>query len=386
MTSLEQITQWRHELHLIAEVGFEVHKTAAYVAEVLSSLGLEVTTGIGGIGVVGSLRRGDGPVVGIRADMDGLPIQEKTGKAWSSQHNGAMHACGHDGHMAMALGAAARLAADESFAGTVHFVFQPAEEPGHGAVAMMDDGLFDKFPMDAIFGLHNLHGVPAGTLHTRVGSIMASEDLFEIHVHGRGGHASRPQSVVDPIAIGAEIVTALQTIVSRSVAPTQVAVVSCTEFLTDGARNAIPSNVIIKGDTRSFEPDVQETIERRMRELASNICAAHGATCEVVYTHEFAPTVNHPAPTAIAVEAAIAAAGADMVNGNCEAWAGSEDFGQFARVVPANFTFIGIGLDESDGGVPLHSHDYDFNDAVLGVGVAYYLEVVRRVMAQGVSA
>ncbi|MEN9710385.1 MAG: hypothetical protein RL441_377 [Actinomycetota bacterium] len=385
MDSATQVIAWRRELHKRAEVGFELPRTVAYLREALTDLGLELSGDIGG-GFVATLTNGDGPTIGIRADMDGLSISESTGKQWTSEQPQSMHACGHDGHMAMALGAAAALTNSREFSGTIHFVFQPAEEPGHGAQSMMAAGLFDRYPMDAMFGLHNLHGVPAGSLHTRPGAIMASEDLFEIHIHGRGGHASRPEAVVDPLVIGAEIVTALQSIVSRSVAPTDVAVVSCTEFISDGARNAIPSNVIIKGDTRSFDPEVQATLERRMRELVAGVCAAHGATSEVIYTHEFAPTINDARSTETAVAAAISTVGESNVNSNCPAWAGSEDFGQFAKHVPANFTFLGIGVDASEGGVPLHSRDYDFNDNVLDVGVRYYVDIVTRLLPRGASA
>ena len=382
MNSVDQVIEWRRELHKRAEVGFELPRTVAYLRDVLHDLGLKLSDDIGG-GFVATLTHGEGRAIGIRADMDGLAIAEATGKPWTSEQPQSMHACGHDGHMAMAIGAAAQLADSRDFSGTVHFIFQPAEEPGHGAQSMIEAGLFEKYPIDSLFGLHNLHGIPAGALHTKAGAIMASEDLFEIHIHGRGGHASRPEAVVDPILIGAEIVGALQTIVSRSVSPADVAVVSCTEFITDGARNAIPSNVIIKGDTRSFNPEVQELIERRMRELVGNICSAYGATSEVIYTHEFAPTVNDADCTEIAISSAFKVADEAHVNPNCPAWAGSEDFGQFAKHIPANFSFLGIGSTPQEGGTPLHSRDYDFNDKVLDVGVNYYIDIVKTLLPLG---
>ena len=245
MNSAQLIT-WRHSLHEIAETAFNEHKTAEYIAEQLRLLGLEVTTGIGGTGVIGTLKRGSGKkTIGLRADLDGLPLLEKSAVSYKSKNDGAMHACGHDGHMTMVLGAAAELINDTSINGTVHFLFQPAEEPGLGAQAMIDDGLLERFPMDEIHGIHNVPGSPAGHFLTREGPLMASEDNFVITITGRGGHASRPQMLIDPLVIGSEIVLALQTIVSRSVDPDLSAVVSCTEFISDGSRNAVPSEVII---------------------------------------------------------------------------------------------------------------------------------------------
>ncbi len=384
---LETIRGWRRALHQIPETGFVEHATSDYIAATLASMGIPHVRGVGGTGIVASLKLGDSPrSIGIRADMDGLPIAEETGLDWASRHDGTMHACGHDGHMAMALGAASVLANEGGFDGTVHFAFQPSEEHGRGAQAMLDDDMATRFPMQAIFGLHNTPGLATGHLHTRPGGLMASEDNFTILIHGRGGHASGPHMVVDPLVIGAEIVTALQTIVSRSIPSTLPAVVSCTEFVTDGARNAIPSNVTITGDTRSFDPEVQVIMEQRMRALVENICAAHGATGTVEYTHEFAPTINDPASTDAAVAAARAAIGADKVDGACAPWMASEDFGAFSRVIPGCFLFIGNGATGEHGGVPLHSHDYQFNDNALGAGVSFYVELVRSMLPVEVRA
>ena len=369
---------WRHHLHQHPETAFAEHATSEYVASALEDLGFEVTRSVGRTGVVGSLTRGTSTrAIGLRADMDALPLHEASGHAYSSRNPGTMHACGHDGHMAMVLGAAALLAADGDFDGAIRAVFQPAEEPGLGAQAMIDDGLLDRFPIDAMYGLHNLPGLPAGHIHTRAGAIMASEDNFEIHVVGRGGHAARPQMVIDPLLIGAEIVLALQSIVSRNVDPVGSAVLSCTDFRTDGARNAIPGQVRITGDTRSFDRDVQALLERRIRELGEGIAAAHGASATTTYTHEFAPTINDPDCTGRAAAAAAAALGADRVDADCDPIMPSEDFGVFARHVPACFAFIGNGATPGEGGTPLHSRDYDFNDDILTAGVTYYAQLVR---------
>lgn len=372
-----RLVQWRHQLHRQPETGFEEVQTSDYVAHVLSALGLEVHRGIGGTGLVANLRVGAGTgVIGLRAEMDALPIAEAgEGRNHASKVQGKMHACGHDGHMAMVLGAAQLLRERKNFNGTVRFIFQPAEEHGRGAKAMMDDGLFARFPVDEIYGAHNMPGMPAGSFATRAGGIMASEDNFVIHIRGRGTHAARPHMGVDPIVIGSEIVLALQTIVSRNLDPGMPAVISCTEFITDGIRNAIPSNVTIKGDTRSYTPEVQALLETRMREICEGICRLHGAECTFSYTHEFAPTVNWSACVPTAVAAATRIVGADKVDANVQPMMISEDFGAFLREVPGAFVFIGNGATGQPGGTPLHNAAYDFNDAVLPLGARYFAEL-----------
>lgn len=380
--------RWRHEFHRFPETGFDEHRTATRVAQVLQMLGLQVHTGIGGTGVVASLTVGEGgATIGLRADMDALALAEAApGRAHASTHAGRMHACGHDGHMAMLLGAAQLLCSRRDFRGTVRFVFQPAEEHGRGAAAMLADGLLERFPMDEIYGAHNIPGLPAGHFATRVGGLMASEDNFEIRITGRGGHAARPHLVVDPLVVGAEIVLALQTLVSRSVDPRHPAVVSCTEFVTDGIRNAIPSQVVIRGDTRSDAPEVQALLEARMRALCEGICAAHGARCEVSYTHEFAPTVNWPQCVPVAVRAAQAVVGADRVDADTPPMMISEDFGRFLQHVPGAFVFIGNGTEEGDGGTPLHNARYDFNDRIVPLGARWFAELVRQRLPAGGTA
>jgi len=375
----EELAGWRRYLHTIPETGFEEKHTSAFVARTLRALGLEVHEGIGGTGLVASLKVGEGTgVIGIRAEMDALSITETAmDRPHASKTPGKMHACGHDGHMSIVLGAARLLREAKDFDGTVRFIFQPAEEHGRGAKAMMADRLFERFPIDELYGLHNMPGLPAGTFSTRVGGIMASEDNFEIHVKGVGTHAARPHMGIDPIVIGAEIVMALQTIVSRSVDPGSQAVISCTEFITDGIRNAIPSNAVIKGDTRSYHPAVQALLERRMREISDSICRMHGASCAFSYTHEFAPTANWPACVPVAVAAATAVVGPEKVDANVAPMMISEDFGAFLQVVPGAFVFLGNGAEGAEGAIPLHNGAYDFNDDILLTGARFFAEIVR---------
>jgi hippurate hydrolase len=373
------LLRWRHHLHRFPETGFNEKKTSDYVANVLEALGLQVHRGIGGTGLVASMTVGSGKgVIALRADMDALAMPETAqGRDHVSQHTGCMHGCGHDGHMAMVLGAAHLLKARPDFDGTVRFIFQPAEEHGRGANAMIQDGLFERFPVDEIYGAHNIPGMPVGQIATRVGGIMASEDNFVIRIQGRGGHAARPHMAADPLVAAAEIILALQTIVARSVDPADSAVVSCTEIHSDGIRNAIPSNVEIKGDTRSYAPHVQALLERRMREICAGIAIAHGVQCEVEYTHEFVPTVNWPQCVPVAARAAVAVVGQANVDDNIAPMMISEDFGAFLKVVPGAFVFIGNGAPGTPGGVPLHNGQYDFNDELLPIGARYFAQVVR---------
>jgi amidohydrolase len=381
----EQLKNWRHDLHQNPETGFEEANTSEYVANILATLGLDVHRGIGGTGLVASLSVGDGKrAIGLRADMDALNIAEHApGRTYASRTPGKMHACGHDGHMSMILGAARLLAERRDFNGTVRFIFQPAEEHGRGAKAMMADGLFERFPVEAIFGAHNMPGMRAGTFATRPGGIMASEDNFVIHIKGRGTHAARPHMGVDPIVIASQIVLALQTIVSRNLDPGLQAVISCTEFITDGIRNVIPSNVTIKGDTRSYSREVQALLEKRMREVSEGICRTHGAECEFEYTHEFAPTVNSGQFVDVAVRAAQNIAGADSVDADVQPMMISEDFGAFLQAVPGNFIFIGNGESTENGGIPLHNATYDFNDEILLTGARYFAEIARLELPAG---
>jgi len=375
-TGLDDLVEFRHALHRAPETGFEVSGTAARVAERLRAAGLEVTTDVGGTGLVGTLRCGASPrTLGLRADMDALPITEENTFEYRSGVHGRFHGCGHDGHSTMLLGAALQLAAKGGFDGTVHFVFQPDEENGRGAQAMIDDGLFERFPMDAIFGLHNLPGLPVGHFATNTGAFTAFEEIFAIEIAGRGGHASAPQRTIDPLVVGAEIVSGLQTIVARAVDPGEYAVVSATEFVTDGARNVIPSTVALRGDVRGYNDEVSATIERRMREIVAGVAAAHGATATVRYEREFDPAVNTVAEVEEAAQAARGIADA-VVDAAFPRMGFSEDFARFLRHRPGCFMLLGNGTEGAHAS-SLHSPRYDFNDAALPFGIAYWVRLVE---------
>ncbi len=374
-SALADLAALRHKLHRSPETGFEVGSTAAELADRLHAAGLEVTTGVGGTGVIASLHRGDGRgAIGLRADMDALPIMEGNDFGHRSTVDGKFHGCGHDGHSTMLLGAALDLAGDADFDGTVHFVFQPDEENGRGAQAMIDDGLFERFPMDEMYGLHNLPGLPVGGFATREGPFTAFEENFAIRIEGRGGHASAPEQAIDPLVAGSEIILGLQTIVSRSLAPEEYGVVSATEFVTDGARNILPGTVTIRGDVRGYDDSVSATIRRRMRGIVDGIAAAHGASASLDYVREFEPTVNTTAETGAAVNAAgrVEGASVDAAHGRMGF---SEDFAGFLRHRPGCFMLIGNGTEGAHA-MPLHNPHYDFNDAILPYGIAYWRALV----------
>lgn len=374
-----QLKEWRHYLHMHPESAFEERNTSEYLAKILTDMGLEVHKNIGGTGLVANLTVGDGKgIIGLRADMDAIKLTEKGEHPYSSQNRERMHACGHDGHMATLLGAAKLLSERRNFNGTVRFVFQPAEEPGKGAMAMMNDKLFERFPVDEIYGMHNMPQLPAGTISTKVGGIMASEDNFVIRIKGKGAHASAPHLAVDPLVIAAEIILALQTIVSRNVNPIDTAVVSCTEIHTDGIRNAIPTNVEIKGDTRSFTPEVQKLIEDRMKKVCEGICDFYGAECQFKYTHEFSPTLNWEKCTEVAAQAARNIVGDENVNANCDPMMSSEDFGTFLQTIPGCLVFLGgANSDNKNDVIPLHNSLYDYNDTILENGAEFFAEIIK---------
>lgn len=367
----EMMKEWRHDIHKHPELGFRETRTSSKVVELLSSFGLEVHTAIGGTGVVGVLKKGTSiKSIGLRADMDALPIQEMGESDHKSVHDHVFHGCGHDGHTAMLLGAAKYLSEQGDFDGTVYFIFQPSEEDGRGALAMMEDGLFDRFPMQAIYGIHNMPGIAKGEIALRSGQMMTSEDNFVIHVEGKGGHASMPHMTRDPMVVGAEIVTVLQSIVARALGPEQWGVVSVTEFITDGARNIIPSNVTIKGDVRTLDPKIQKRIETRMKQIVEGVCDSHGVKGTVEYSYEFIALQNSKKETAAAAAAAIAAVGKEAVETNCAVCPASEDFAQFLRHVPGCFVLIGAG--DGEDLPPLHNPYFDYEDDLLTIGVRYW--------------
>ncbi|RUV47419.1 amidohydrolase, partial [Mesorhizobium sp. M7A.F.Ca.MR.228.00.0.0] len=351
-------------------------RTAAFVAAKLREFGLDdVTEGVGGTGVVGTLTRGSGNrAIALRADMDALRISEQSDASYRSGNPGIMHACGHDGHTTMLLGAAKLLAGEGGFDGTVRFVFQPAEEWGRGALAMLDDGLMQRFPFDEIFGLHNMPGLPIGYFETRAGPIMSAEDIFEIVLKGLGGHAARPHAGNETLVAACALVTNLQTIVSRRLSPADISVVSVTELITDGTRNALPSLARILGDARSFRPEVSAEIERQMRIITQGTAAAYNVAAEVNYSREFVPLRND----AELVDAAFAAARQVFEPGNIavarEPMTASEDFARFLDHVPGCFVFLGNG----EGSAPLHNSSYDFDDDGLLFGTNFHVALVRQ--------
>ena len=372
--TVAEAASWRRHIHSRPEFGFEVAGTAAFVADKLGSFGIEVHDDVGG-GVVGVLCRGSGRrKIGLRADMDALQITELNSFAHASRNPGLMHACGHDGHTAMLLGAAKRLAERQDFDATVSFVFQPAEEHGRGARAMIEAGLFERFQIDEIYALHNLPGLPVGKFATRDGPMAAAEDNFEIELRGTGGHAALPHRANETLVAGCQLVTTLQSIVARRVDPFEQAVVSVTEILTDGARNVLPGRCVLKGDVRSYKKEVQALVEQHLRQLAGGTAAAFGIDATTSYTHEFAATINWSVPTETACAAA-AAAGCTVIV-DYGPLMGSDDFGVMLEHRPGNYALLGNGADDMPGAVPLHNPHYDFNDAALGFGIEYFVRLV----------
>ncbi|AOO84964.1 amidohydrolase [Bosea vaviloviae] len=370
-----EITAWRRDLHAHPEFGFEETRTSAFVAAKLREFGLdEVVEGVGGTGIVGTLKRGNGNrAIALRADMDALRIPEQGEASYRSRNPGVMHACGHDGHTAMLLGAAKLLAADAGFDGTVRFIFQPAEEWGRGALAMLDDGLMERFPFEEIYGLHNAPGLAIGRFQTRPGAIMSAEDNFEIVLTGIGGHAARPHWGKEALVAACALVTSLQTIVARRLSPSDIAVVSVTELITDGTRNALPGQARILGDARSFTPEVSAEIEQQMRIITEGIARAYNLQHAVTYTREFVPLVNDAALTDEALAVAREALGLDNVSIVSAPFTGSEDFARFLDHVPGCFAFLGNG-----DSAPLHNPRYDFDDAGLIHGMRFHAGIARR--------
>ena len=375
----DEMAGWRHEIHAHPETAFEERQTADFVAERLKSFGLEVDQGLAQTGVVGTLRNGDGPSIGLRADLDALPMQEQTNLPYRSQNPGKMHACGHDGHTAMLLGAAKYLSEAKSFKGTVQFIFQPAEEMAGGGRVMVEEGLFDKFPVDAVYGMHNWPDLPAGTFGVRTGPAMASAAVFEIVVQGKGSHAAYPHQGVDPIVAASEMVGALQTIASRMTDPAESIVVSVTEFHAGDATNVIADEAILRGTARSFLPDAERIIEPAMRRILEGVAAAHGATVRLDYQQLYPVLVNWEKESDIAADVAAEVVGADSVTRDCNPSMGAEDFSFMLNERPGCFVWLGGRFDDRETH-PLHNTQYEFNDDTLAIGASYWVRLTEQLL------
>jgi hippurate hydrolase len=376
-----EFVQLRRDIHRHPELGFEEHRTSALVAGKLREWGYEVEQGLGGTGVVGRLRRGGGARrLGIRADMDALPIQEDSGLAHASCRTGLMHACGHDGHTAMLL-AAARLLAAANFDGTLHLIFQPAEEGLGGALRMMEDGLFEKYPCDAIFAMHNMPGIPQGRLVLREGPMMASSDYVTITLHGSGGHGAMPHRAADPVVAAASIVMALQTVVSRNVDPLQAAVVTVGALQAGQANNVIPQQARMELSVRALDRHVRQLLQERIRALVAAQAQSFGVRAEVDYRSGYTVLVNDPGQTAFAREVALELLGAQHVTVQGEPLTGSEDFAFMLECVPGSYLLIGNGDGTSEGACMVHNPGYDFNDANIPIGAAFWVKLAQRFLA-----
>ena len=369
------LVAWRRDLHAHPELAYREHRTAGFVAERLRGWGIDVDQGLAETGVVGTLSRGDGPSVGLRADMDALPMEESNTFSHRSRHPGCMHACGHDGHTTMLLGAARYLAGHGEFSGTIRFIFQPAEEAAGGARRMLGDGLFQRFPVDAVFGMHNWPGLDAGRFAARPGPMMASLDTFDIRIQGRGAHGAAPQDGIDPVATAAQVVTALQTIVSRNVDPRQSAVISVTRIHGGDADNVIPSEVNLGGGIRSFDPAVRELLCRRVVEVVEGTCNSLGATGAVEFTARYPAVINAAASTELAMGTAAGIVGSASVNAQADPVMVSEDFSYLLEASTGCFVLIGTGTGE--GGCMIHNPRYDFNDDILTLGATYWARLAQ---------
>ena len=378
----DDMTEWRRDLHAHPEPGFKEFRTSDVVAEKLRSWGIEVTRGIAGTGLVGTLRVGtSGRSIGIRADMDALEMDEANGFDHASRHPGAMHACGHDGHTTMLLGAARYLAETRNLDGTVHFIFQPAEEGLGGGRVMVEEGLFDRFPCDAVYGAHNDTFLPVGTITAEEGTVSAASDRFWIRITGKGGHAARPHRTIDPIVVGSHIVLALQSVVARRVDPLHSAVLSITQFHAGSTGNVIPQEAVLNGTVRTLRPQVQDEVEQMLTDMAIATAAAHGAQAVVEYTRGYPPVVNAATPTERAALAATRLVGADKVIRKRPPGMGGEDFSFMALRVPGCFVRFGQA-DGEKGSTPVHHPEYDFNDDILPIGASFWSTLVEQELAK----
>lgn len=374
-TLLGEVKQWRQQIHSQPELGFKEFKTSSFIVDKLKSFGIEVHQGLGGTGVVGILKNGSGPAIGIRADIDALPIKEQNDIEHKSTHENCMHACGHDGHTSVLLGTAKHLSQHKDFNGTIYFIFQPAEEVLGGAKAMIDDGLFDKFPMDAVYGLHNWPGLPVGEIAVNNGPMMASFDTFEITLTGKGTHAAMPHLGADPIAAGAALITNIQSIVSRRISPLKSGVISVTQMNSGDTTNVIPDYAILKGTVRSFDMDVRQSMQDMLTEMVTVLPPLYGVTGEMDYYIRYPVTTNDSQAYLEIKEAATNVLGADKVNTDVEPSMASEDFSFMSQVVKGAYFWLGV--DGSSPSKPLHNAAYDFNDDAIETGIKVWVSLVE---------
>ncbi len=375
-----QLTEWRRDLHAHPETAFEEHRTATFIAGELRAMGLEVHEGIGGTGVVGILRNGDGWSVGLRADIDALDVTETTGLPYASTTPGKMHACGHDGHTTMLLGAARHMAANPPGPGTVVFIFQPAEENEGGARVMIEDGLFERFPVDQVYSMHNWPGLETGRFAVHSGPVMAAFDTFELRLIGRGSHGAMPHEGIDPITLAAQVQMSWQTLVSRAIAPVDPAVISITQLFAGDTLNVIPERITLRGTVRTFRPETRDFLEAEMAHRAQAIADAYHARAELDYTRRYPATINDASAAALALEAAQSVVGEDAVDAALPPSMAAEDFAFMLNDRPGAYIWIGNG--SAEGGRNLHSPNYNFNDDILPIGAQYFCDVAARALSR----
>ncbi|GHA49916.1 hydrolase [Photobacterium aphoticum] len=384
MCLAKAIIEWRQYLHTTPEIGFEETVTADFIAHKLESFGIDVHRHIGKTGMVGILKRGTSDrSIALRADFDAIPVQEQNTFGYASQRAGMMHGCGHDGHVAMLLGAAYQLSQDTNFDGTVYFVFQPAEEQGTGAKAMIEDGLFTRWKMDAIYAMHNLPGLEVGSFLISPDSVMASENHFSIEIHAAGGHAAMPHLGSDPVLVACNVVSTLQGIITRNLdAIHEPAVLSVTDIKTNGGANVIPTVVTLSGDTRCFTDETQAYIKQAMERVVAGVTAAAGLDYRFTFENCVLSTINNPDKSDVAVRVAKKIVGAAKVNDKCKPFCISEDFSFMQREIPSSYILVGNGATGEKGGVPLHLPHYDFNDDLLMIGVDFWVALVHDQLAR----
>ncbi|WP_413283450.1 M20 aminoacylase family protein [Vibrio sp. MA40-2] len=377
----DQLIQWRRDIHANPETAYQEFRTSEIVADILTRYGMEVHRGLGGTGVVATLKGnlGSGDTIGLRADMDALDLSELNTFSHCSKHEGKMHACGHDGHTTMLLGAAIMLAQAPDFKGTVHFIFQPAEENEAGAKSMIEDGLFELFPVKAVYGLHNWPALPAGSAAVHDGAVMASFDTFDIRVIGNGGHGAMPHDTIDPVYTSSLIINALQGVISRNLDPQKSGVISVTQVNGGHAYNVIPEEVTLKGTTRSFCPEVRDLIEARMKEVVDGVCASQGCKAEILYTRRYPATVNTPAEAQKCRTVLESMSEINQVHLNPPASMGGEDFSFMLEQCPGAYIWLGNGSENHCHN--LHSPNYDFNDDVLPIGANFWIKMVQQLLS-----